>query len=152
MSYQGRFAKAFSAVTAFTWLQAEFRDEFQGAGGAVPAGSRLPGIPSHQLFAELAWSPNPVAGPFAGIELIRTGSVAVDDVNSDVAESATITNLRGGWRFPFGRWSLMTLARIENLGDKRYFGSVVVNDGNGRFFEPAPGRNWLLAAQLDYRF
>jgi iron complex outermembrane receptor protein len=118
----------------------------------VPAGNRLPGIPSHQLFAELAWAPNPGAGPFAGIELIRTGSVPVDDQNSDAAEAATITNLRGGWRLPFGAWQLTMLARLENLGDKRYIGSVIVNDGNGRFFEPAPGRNWLLAAQLDYRF
>ncbi len=151
-SYRGRFAKAFSAIAAFTWLQAEFRDAFQSSGGTVAAGNRLPGIPSHQLFAELAWAPNPAAGPFAGFEVIRTGSVQVDDLNSDAAEAATITNLRGGWRFPFGRWGLTALARIDNLGDKRYFGSVIVNDGNGRFFEPAPERNWLLAAQLDYRF
>ena len=151
-SYHGRFGKAFSATTAFTWLQAEFRDAFQSSGGTVESGNRLPGIPSHQLFVDLAWAPNPVAGPFAGVEVIRTGSVQVDDLNTDAAEAATITNLRGGWRFPFGRWGLTALARIDNLGDKRYFGSVIVNDGNGRFFEPAPGRNWLLAAQLDYRF
>ena len=46
----------------------------------------------------------------------------------------------------------MLLARLDNLTDKRYFGSVIVNDGNGRFFEPAPGRTWLLAAQVGYRF
>ena len=151
-SYRGRFARAFSATTAFTWLQAEFRDGFQSSGGTVAAGNRLPGIPSHQLFAELAWAPNPVEGPFAGFEVIRTGSVPVDDVNSDAAEAATIANLRGGWRFAFGRWGLTSLARIDNIGNKRYFGSVIVNDGNGRFFEPAAERNWLLAAQLDYRF
>lgn len=29
--------------------------------------------------------------------------------------------------------------RIDNLFDRTYAGSVIVNDGNGCFFEPAPG-------------
>ena len=37
------------------------------------------------------------------------------------------------------------LARAENLADRQVAGSVIVNEGNGRFFEPAPGRGWLLA-------
>jgi len=73
-------------------------------------------------------------------------------LNSDSAPSATLANLRGGWRVPLGAWDLTMLARIDNLTDKRYFGSVIVNDGNDRFFEPAPGRTWLLAAQAGYRF
>jgi iron complex outermembrane receptor protein len=28
--------------------------------------------------------------------------------------------------------------------DRRYAGSVIVNEGNGRFYEPAPGRTWLV--------
>jgi iron complex outermembrane receptor protein len=39
------------------------------------------------------------------------------------------------------------LARAENLADRRVAGSVIVNEGNGRFFEPAPGRGWLLSAR-----
>ncbi len=39
-------------------------------------------------------------------------------------------------------------ARIDNLLDRRYVGSVIVNDGNGRYFEPAPGRSFLLGPGL----
>ena len=35
-------------------------------------------------------------------------------------------------------------ARGDNLTGKRYAGSVIVNEGNGRFFEPAPGRTWAV--------
>ena len=151
-SYGARLARAWSATAALTLLDAEFRDGFQSGAGTVAAGNDLPGIPGHQFFAELAWTPDRNAGPFAGVEVIRTGSVQVNDLNSEAAPSATIANLRGGWRLPLGDWSLMLLARLDNLTDKRYFGSVIVNDGNGRFFEPAPGRTWLLAAQVGYRF
>ncbi|WP_268795277.1 hypothetical protein [Pelomonas sp. Root1237] len=44
------------------------------------------------------------------------------------------------------------MLRVDNLADCRYAGSVIVNDGNGRFFEPAPGRTWLASANASYRF
>ena len=43
-------------------------------------------------------------------------------------------------------------ARVDNLFDRKYVGSVIVNDGNSRFFEPAPGRSWLASANASYRF
>jgi iron complex outermembrane receptor protein len=39
-------------------------------------------------------------------------------------------------------------ARIGNLADRRYIGTVIVNDGNGRYVEPGPGRTFLLGARL----
>jgi iron complex outermembrane recepter protein len=31
-------------------------------------------------------------------------------------------------------------------------GSVIVNEGNSRFFEPAPGRGWLLSMRYSAPF
>jgi iron complex outermembrane receptor protein len=36
--------------------------------------------------------------------------------------------------------SLTEYASVDNLADRRYVGSVIVNKTNSRFFEPAPGR------------
>lgn len=151
-SYRQQMTSAWSTLVALTWMKAEFRDGFSAASGDVPSGNRLPGVPSRQLYAELAWVPDVHRGPFAGLELVHSGRIYVNDANSDSAESATLGNLRAGWRFPVGDWELMTLGRIDNLTGKRYFGSVIVNDANQRFFEPAPERTWLLGAQLTYRF
>lgn len=38
----------------------------------------------------------------------------------------------------------MTL-RLGNLFDRRYVGSVIVNEANGQNFEAAPGRGYMLA-------
>ena len=42
--------------------------------------------------------------------------------------------------------------RGDNLLDRKYAGSVIVNDGNGRYFEPAPGRTWLAGASATLKF
>jgi len=41
---------------------------------------------------------------------------------------------------------------VDNLLDRRYAGSVIVNEGNARYFEPAPGRNWTVGMSGSYRF
>jgi len=41
---------------------------------------------------------------------------------------------------------------VDNLFDRRYAGSVIVNEGNARYFEPAPGRNWTVGMSGSYRF
>jgi outer membrane receptor protein involved in Fe transport len=42
---------------------------------------------------------------------------------------------RGGWR---------TFLRVDNLFDREYVSSVIVNEGNGRYFEPGAGRSVTL--------
>lgn len=50
-------------------------------------------------------------------------------------------------RFPKFRGRRLSVV-VNNLGDRRYVGSVIVNDSNGRYFEPGPGRTWMLGARL----
>ena len=42
--------------------------------------------------------------------------------------------------------------RVDNLFDKEYAGSVIVNESNGRYYEPAPGRNYGVGLSVSYRF
>jgi iron complex outermembrane receptor protein len=39
-------------------------------------------------------------------------------------------------------------ARIDNLLDRRYAGSVIVAQAQGRFLEPAPGRSVVIGLQV----
>jgi len=141
-------APGWSAQLAATLLEAEFADGFGAGADAVAAGNRVPGVPQRRVFAELAWQPDPTRGPHAGVELLHTGSIAVDDRNTDAAASATIASLRAGWRHPVGPWRLAATARVDNLADVRHVGSVIVNEGQRRFFEPAPERTWFVGASV----
>jgi iron complex outermembrane receptor protein len=45
-------------------------------------------------------------------------------------------------------FTVNTFARINNLLNRRYVGSVIVGDGNGRYFEPGPGFNVLAGVTV----
>ena len=45
-----------------------------------------------------------------------------------------------------------TFVRLENALDQRVIGSVIVNDANLRYYEPAPGRRAMLGVAAVIRF
>jgi iron complex outermembrane recepter protein len=111
----------------------------------VPAGNRIAGTQPRSAYAELAWAPVPALD--LALEVRGQGRVPVNDLNSDFAAGHGLLALRARWQVALPVGQLDLLARAENLADRRVAGSVIVNEGNGRFFEPAPGRGWLLSAR-----
>jgi iron complex outermembrane receptor protein len=74
----------------------------------------------------------------------------VNDINSDASGGYAVFNLRAGYEFNAGSTKMMLFGRIDNVFDRAYAGSVVVNDGNGRFFEPAPGRRLYVGMRTKF--
>ena len=80
------------------------------------------------------------------------GQIAAGDKNTVYAPSYNVASLSVGYTKRLGAWKLNTFARVDNLADKNYVGSVIVNEGNGRYYEAAPGRQWMAGASLSYQF
>jgi len=137
----------FEARAAYTRLDAEFSDAF----GAVAAGNLLPGVPKTQFYAEAAWRHAPT-GFRAAAELLYRDRVPVNDINSEFADAFTVLNLVFGLQQRGANWRLSEFLRVDNVTDKTYIGSVVVNDANSRFYEPAPQRSILLGVQASLQF
>lgn len=157
LMYTGQFAETLRGTLSVTSLKARFDDPFVSGSGVtavnIPAGNRLPGTPERSAFAELVWAPKAAWGGFnAGAEVVHTGKLYVNDANTDAAPAVTLLNLRAGFSQKFGPWTLKQLLRVDNVNDKTYAGSVIVNDANGRFFEPALPRNWMLAFTARHEF
>ncbi|MDP1613277.1 MAG: TonB-dependent receptor [Sulfuritalea sp.] len=134
---------------AYTHLTARYQDTL--AGSTIVAGNFIPGIPQKVLFAELSWRHAP-SGFLAAVNVRSASKVWVNDGNTDAAPANTVTGLRLGFEQKSGGWTLKEFLRIDNLGDQKYAGSVIVNEGNSRFFESAPGRNHLLGLSASYGF
>ncbi|MES2979696.1 MAG: TonB-dependent receptor [Pseudomonadota bacterium] len=139
------------ASLAGSWINARFSDAYTNNSSLVASGNRLPGIPRHFVFSELLWSQNTKAseareqrGTQAGLEFTSAGGMAVNDVNSAFSEGYRTLNARLSQTWRIGAFRLTAYGRIDNLTDKRYVGSVIVNQAAGQYFEPAPGRNWTL--------
>jgi iron complex outermembrane receptor protein len=157
MTYGARLGPELRASLAFTVLRARFDAAFSSGAGAaavpVARGNRLPGTPDRSAFAELAYQPlGPWRGLTAALEVAHIGRIFVNDANEDSAPPATVLNLRASFKRTFGALEIEPLVRLENATDRRYAGSVIVNEANRRYFEPAPGRNWLVAVSARYRF
>jgi len=134
---------------AYTWLRATFEDAFVSSGAPVAAGARLPGVPSQEAYGELAWLPQQARGWSTAVELQFVDKLYVNERNSDAAPAYTVTNVRVGYETKQGAALWRAFARVNNLFDRNYAGSVIVGDTNGRFFEPAPGRNWFAGVTVD---
>ena len=138
-----------AAALAWTLLDATFKDPFTpGTGGTVAAGNRLPGVASNLFYGELVWR-DATGGFHAGAELRHSGQVFVNDQNSEAAAAYTIGSLRAGLQQRGKGWRVSEFLRIDNITDRKYVGSVIVADGNGRFYEPSPGRSATLGVTLE---
>jgi iron complex outermembrane receptor protein len=113
----------------------------------VAAGSRIPGVARHQGFLRLQWHSGEWTAAFEGQGM---GNLVVNDVASERAPGYAVANLEAGRNWALSAGRLRTFARIENLLDKDYIGSVIVNEGNGRFYETGLGRNYLVGAQFQW--
>jgi iron complex outermembrane receptor protein len=140
-------AGSLEARAAYTRLDAEFAEDF----GTSAAGNMLPGVPKEQFYAEGAWRYAPW-GMRVSLELLHRSRVPVNDLNSEFAASFTVANAVLGFEQRGAGWRLSELLRVDNVGDKAYIGSVIVNDGNSRFYEPAPQRNILVGMQANLQF
>ena len=151
----GAWANGLGAVLSYTRLQAEYAQSFCSgtctANTQVAAGNRIPGVPRDALYGELSWRP-PARGLTVAMEGKYNSKTYVDDINSDAAPSYTVLNLRAVLEQTVGAWRVREFVRIDNVGDRHYAGSVIVNEGNQRFFEPAPGRSYLFGVSASYRW
>jgi iron complex outermembrane receptor protein len=50
----------------------------------------------------------------------------------------------------WGAWDVVFWAKARNLTDKKYVGSVIVNQSRGRTIEPAPGRQLDVGVNLSH--
>jgi len=154
LGWSGKFAGHWQTDFAYTWLDAKYRDDACNNGPCGPddiqAGNRIPGIAKHALYAALQWAPP--AGWRAGVEARYLSSIPVNDSNSESAPSYFVAAVSAGYVWRPGPWELMAYGRVDNVFDRQYAGSVIVNEGNARYYEPAPGRNWSAGLAASYAF
>ncbi|AGQ07874.1 TPA: TonB-dependent receptor [Acinetobacter baumannii] len=128
---------------------------------AISSGNAIPGIAKNQVYASLAWQPS--HGLYGGVDVQYMDKVYVNDTNSDAAPSYSVTSANIGYAWVVNDWKIISFARVDNLFDKNYAGSVIVNDStqikvNGqmvpakRYFEPADGRNWSAGLRVIKQF
>jgi len=154
---------------AYTLLDAKFTDSFSACQTPFPngtscrfgtpgdfetiaSGSKIPGTYRYNLYGEVSWKHQPT-GFSTALEMRKSSDTNVSFNSADgKADGYTVFNWRGGLSQTVNNWKFAEFIRIENIFDQEYVGSVRVADGNQRFYESAPTRNWLLGLNAAYKF
>jgi iron complex outermembrane receptor protein len=105
----------------------------------VPVGSYILALARNALDASLIWQHAP-GGVIATVEI----RIFADDRDRSYAPGFWSTNLRMGWQQDCRDWQVSECLRVDNLFDRYYVDTVIVNDSISRYFEPCPGRTYAV--------
>ncbi|UOP96710.1 TonB-dependent receptor [Klebsiella pneumoniae] len=143
-----QFGESWRLKAAWTWLDATYRTNV--CDDASCNGNRIPGIERNMGYASFGYQPE--QGWYAGSDIRYMSDIMANDENTAKAPSWTVVGLTTGYKWSYGRMDMDLFGRIDNLFDREYVGSVIVNESNGRYYEPAPGRNYGIGLNLAWRF
>ncbi|YAX69025.1 TonB-dependent receptor PqqU [Klebsiella pneumoniae] len=143
-----QFGESWRLKAAWTWLDATYRTNV--CDDASCNGNRIPGIARNMGYASFGYQPE--QGWYAGSDIRYMSDIMANDENTAKAPSWTVVGLTTGYKWSYGRMDMDLFGRIDNLFDREYVGSVIVNESNGRYYEPAPGRNYGIGQNLAWRF
>ena len=111
----------------------------------LTTGRPLPGVPAAHASAELRWQGD---GLDAALSLQARARLPADDAGTASAAGGGLWGFDiGGHLAPDWRWRL----RADNLLNRATAASVIVNEANRRFFEPAAPRGWSVALSWEPR-
>jgi iron complex outermembrane receptor protein len=132
------------------WNYSNFRYRSYRIGTTSLAGRALPGIPENWVHALWTIRPALARGAWLEIQQSYSSGYFVNDTLNVRTQPWHALDLRAGWEGNAGRLRLAPFAAVNNVLDRKYVSSVVINAANGRYYEPAPGRN--VYAGLSVRF
>lgn len=143
--------RAIESGVAYTY--SHFRFEQYSTGSANFAGNPIPGIPVNQFQA---FGTVRTGGWFGTLEVTASSRVSADDAARVYAAGYAMWSLRAGYAAassPTVRhgFRIEPVGGIDNLFDRRFASSVVVNATRGRSFEPGPARRAFLGLKLSAR-
>ena len=124
---------------SLTWSDFTF-DEFVDDNGNDFSGSTLPGLP--ELFGYLGLKYETEGGFRAVFDTSYSGSLYANNANSVKVPSYVVSGLRASYEIQNGKWLFRPYVGINNIFDEGYNSNIRINAFGGRYYEPAPERNF----------
>jgi iron complex outermembrane recepter protein len=154
--FQSDWGHGFSSQLAYTYIQALTLQSYETCivvpcvPVEVSAGHRIPAVPADTLYAGLTWRRAP-QDFWITLEAIGRAQLYANDLDSQAASGYWLANLQAGIEQQQSSWHFTESLRLDNIGNRSYVGSVIVNETNTRYFEPEPGRTVYLMVTVSHR-
>jgi len=115
-------------------------------------GNQLPGVAGEQYQLGIQWQPFANDSLQLDFSAQQRARIYTADNNQVYAPAYTIFDVGVQGTYPARLAQFYWWLKLANLTDENYVGSVVVNQANGRAFEPALGRNLVAGIKLTHQF
>lgn len=146
LAWNGQLWRDLKGTLSYTRLMAKYRS----SAGALSRGNHIPGVAKQSGYIAIDWQPE--QGWQAGFDMRYLGKVYVNDQNSEASPDYSVSSLYTGYVWNIDQWAIKSFVRLDNVFNQRYAGSVIVNESNGRYFEPAMKRNISTGLSLSFNY
>ncbi len=131
--------------TAFTYHNFRF-DSYQKEDEDF-SGNQLTGVAPNIWVTTLRLQTKP--GFYANLTYNFTDEIPLDDANSVYADSYHLVQAKAGYRKALNNsWQLEIFAGVDNLLDEVYSLGNDINAFGGRYYQPAPTRNYYAGLKI----
>src|SRR5262245_64224667 len=132
---------------SYTFSDFTYRDFVTG--GEKFSGRTLPGVPAHNVFAEMSY--RTARGVSMTFDIQRVGGFFLNDLNTASNEPYVVANLRAAYDLRVRRdFKLSPWIGLLNLRDEVYVAQTQPNAAAGRYFNPLPGRTVVAGVKFGY--
>ncbi len=138
-----------SSTLTYTYSDFTF-DTFQDRSGNNFDGNNIPGVPDNAFHIELSYHHS--NGFYASWDLLYADSFYADNANTVKIDAYNAANLRTGFIRSWRHWGFYPFIGVNNMFDEEYFDNIRLNANFGRYFEPAPERNYYGGINIRYNF
>jgi len=115
------------------------------------SGNALTGVPETTLVSRIDFRTK--FGIYLNFTHQYVSELPLNDANTVYQDAYNLVNLKFGWAKTFaGKWDLEAFAGVDNLLDESYSLGNDLNPFGGRFYQPAPTRNWYGGVKLGFNF
>ncbi|MBN3581235.1 TonB-dependent receptor [Algoriphagus aestuarii] len=135
--------------TAFTGHYFKFKD-YQKQDNDY-SGNDLTGVAPNTLVSRIDLRTAP--GIYLNFTHQFTDKMPLNDANTVYQDSYNLVNLRFGWAKWIGKaWEIEAFGGVDNLLDESYSLGNDLNPFGGRYYQPAPTRNWYGGIKVGFNY
>ncbi|WP_425636771.1 TonB-dependent receptor family protein [Algoriphagus yeomjeoni] len=146
---QTAFVRDLKIGTAFTGNYFTFTDYQKGDNDY--SGNDLTGVSPNTLVSRLDL--RTALGFYLNFTHQFVDEIPLNDANTVYQDAYNLVNTRFGWaRSIAGKWELEAFAGVDNLLNESYSLGNDLNPFGGRYYQPAPTRNWYGGVKVGFLY
>ncbi len=143
------FVRDLKIGTAFTGHYFKFKD-YQKRDDDF-SGNDLTGVSPNTIVNRIDLRTAP--GIYLNFTHQFTDEIPLNDANTVYQDAYNLVNLRFGWAKWIGNaWELEAFGGVDNLLDESYSLGNDLNPFGGRYYQPAPTRNWYGGIKVAFNY